>query len=422
MSFTVVNLLWMIAGGTVATLYCILTQHRQVPVLTFETDIRPSIEQGVGVIAGLTRAAVQRGNRAWIFQDGAFFDALEQDIRAAHRTVHIETFVWTRGELASRLADLLCAKAGEGTKVRLVIDAMGGIRAGRRQLHRMRQCGVDVHLFCRVHWWNLRRLNHRSHRKIFIVDGKVGYTGGHGIADQWLGHGQDRDHWRDTAVRLEGPIVHSLQAVFMENFMWESHRVPAGEELFPSLCALGDIDSHVVSDSSGLALSSVAMLYTVAIASARHEVLIQNPYFAPDDTIVDLFAMMIRSGVVIRLMVPGKNTDSPFVRRAGCHLYAALLRAGVHIYEFQPTLMHQKVIVVDGVWSHIGSTNFDSRSLKLNQEVGIGLLDRAIALQLQQAFEADLRGCHELTLERWARRAAGSRLIDWLAYQLHDQL
>lgn len=419
---TLENLLWLLAGASFATLYGILAQRRHVPYLTFEQGWRPRIDAELGVIAGLTRAVVQRGNRAQIFQNGAFFDALERDIRAARSTVHIETFVWTRGALESRFADLLCSRARDGVKVRLVIDAMGGIRASPKQLRRMRKSGVDLRIFCRLHWWNLRRINHRTHRKLFIIDGRIGYTGGHGLADQWLGNGEDRQHWRDTAVRLEGPVVHSLQAVFMENFVWESHCVPSGQESFPLLTARGDIDSHIVSDSAGLSLSAVAMLYCVAIASAQREVLIQNPYFAPDDSVVDLFAAMVRRGVVIRLMVPGKNTDSPVVRRAGCHLYGPLLRAGVHIHEFQPTLLHQKVIVVDGVWSHVGSTNFDSRSLKLNEEVGIGLLDRTLAAQLQQAFEIDLQYCEELTLEQWSKRSIPARAFDWLVYQLHDQL
>jgi cardiolipin synthase A/B len=416
------NVVWVLAGAAVAALYCILMQRRHVPHLRFETDSLPHIDRGLAVVAGLTRAAVQLGNRAQVLQNGAFFDALERDIRAARRTVHIESFVWTRGALETRFADLLCAKVREGVRVRLVIDAMGGIRASRQQLRRMRRCGVDLQLFCRLHWWNLRRLNHRSHRKIFVIDGEIGYTGGHGIADQWLGDGEDHAHWRDTAVRLEGPIVHCLQSVFMENFVWESQCVPSGEDAFPPLSPCGPVDCHAVSDSAGLAISSVALLYMVAIACARREVLIQNPYFAPDDSVVELFATVIKRGVAIQLMVPGENTDSPFVRRAGCHLYEPLLRAGVRIHEFQPTLIHQKVVIVDGVWSHVGSTNFDSRSLKLNEEVGIGLLDQAVAGELGQAFADDLQRCRELTLEQWSKRSGWSRLVDWLVYQVHDQL
>jgi cardiolipin synthase len=412
----------LLAGAAFAAAYCILAQRRHVPHLKFETQSLPNIVHGLAVIAGLTRASVQVGNEATVLQDSDFFRALEVDIRAARNTVHIETFVWTQGKLERNFADLLCAKAREGVKVRVVIDAVGGIRASRRQLRRMREAGVDLQIFCRLHWWNLRRLNHRTHRKLFIIDGRIAYTGGHGIADQWLGHGEDRDHWRDTAIRLQGPVVHSLQSVFMENFIWEAQCVPPGKESFPSLQPQGAVDCHVVSDSCGLSISSVSMLYSVAIACACREVLIQNPYFAPDDAIVDLFEAVTRRGVAVHLMVPGGNTDSPFVRRAGCHLYESLLRVGVRIHEFQPTLIHQKIVIVDGVWSHIGSTNFDSRSLKLNEEVGVGMLDGNVAGELRRAFDADLQRCKELTLEQWRKRPAMSRAIDWLIYQIHDQL
>jgi cardiolipin synthase len=164
------------------------------------------------------------------------------------------------------------------------------------------------------------------------------------------------------------------------------------------------------------------MLYTVAIAMARHEVLIQNPYFAPNDGVVELFAMMVRRGVKVHLMLPGEHTDSPFVRRAGCNLYASLLEAGVQLYEFQPTLLHQKIVVVDGIWSHVGSTNFDARSLALNEEVGVGILDADVAAQLKAAFEQDLRHSRQLTLDEWQRRPALDRVYERFAYLLHEQL
>jgi cardiolipin synthase len=164
------------------------------------------------------------------------------------------------------------------------------------------------------------------------------------------------------------------------------------------------------------------MLYSVAVACARHEVIIQNPYFAPDFGVCALFDAMVQRGVEIHLMVPGEHTDSRFVRRAGCRLYESLLRSGVHLYEFQPTLLHQKIVIVDGLWSHVGSSNFDSRSLKLNAEVGIGLLDRDIARQLKAAFQEDLRRSEELTLEAWSQRRPRERVLDWVAYQMHDQL
>jgi cardiolipin synthase len=208
----------------------------------------------------------------------------------------------------------------------------------------------------------------------------------------------------------------------MENWIEETHCVPAGVGCYPCLEHHGGVQAHVVSSASEEVGSSVALLYTVAIASARTEVIIQNPYFAPDDGFCELLAKMVKRGVAVHLMVPGRKTDSPFVRLAGSYLYRTLLEAGVRVYEFEPTLPHQKIVLVDGVWSHVGSTNFDARSLALYEEVGVGILDRQIATQLKDAFKADLKRSHELQLERWRRRPLFERGCSWLAYQLHSQL
>jgi cardiolipin synthase len=210
--------------------------------------------------------------------------------------------------------------------------------------------------------------------------------------------------------------------VFAQNWVEETHCLPAASQCFPLIEPCGTVSAHVVSSASADAISSVAMLYTVAIATARREVLIQNPYFAPSDGVVELFAMMVRRGVKIHLMVPGKHTDSRFVRRAGCNLYTALLEAGVRLYEFEPTLLHQKIVVVDEIWSHVGSTNFDSRSLALNEEVGVGILDAQVAAELKAAFNQDLRRCHEITLEKWRRRPLFARAAERFAYLVHEQL
>jgi cardiolipin synthase len=306
--------------------------------------------------------------------------------------------------------------------VRVLMDSLGSMKASERELERLKRSGAKVSVYCKPRWWNIGRFNHRTHRKLLVVDGRIGYALGHGIADQWLGDATDAEHFRDTGVRLEGPVVHGLQSVFAQNWVEETRALPAADGSFPVIEPTGSISAHVVSSASGDAVSSVAMLYTLAIAAARREVLIQNPYFAPGDGVVELFAMMVRRGVAIHLMVPGKHTDSPFVRRAGCNLYAALLEAGVRLYEFEPTLLHQKIVVVDEVWSHVGSTNFDARSLALNEEVGIGILDAGIAAELKAAFNDDLRGCHELKLEQWRRRPLFDRAYERFAYLLHEQL
>jgi cardiolipin synthase A/B len=413
---------WMLAGAALAMACFMLTHRRRTPYLHLQLDELQPLQEGLQTLAGLTGGAVYEGNRVSVLQNGALFPAMTADIEAARHTVHLETFVWTAGEVERRFVELLCSKAQQGVKVRLLIDALGGSGATSSRLQQLRDAGVELAQYCQPAWWNLRRFNHRTHRKLLILDGAVAYTFGHGIADQWLGEGEDEHHWRDTGVRLAGPVACALQSVFMENWIEETRCLPAGEGCYPCLEHMGDVRAHVVSSASEEVGSAVALLYTVAIASARREVIIQNPYFAPDDGFCELLAKMVKRGVTVHLMVPGRKTDSPFVRLAGSHLYRTLLETGVRVYEFQPTLLHQKIVVVDAAWSHVGSTNFDARSLALNEEVAVGILDPEVASQLKEAFNADLKRSTELQLERWRRRPMLERGCSWLAYQLHSQL
>jgi len=420
------HVVWFVTGAAIATVVfgaaVWLTRRRDTPWLELHPETYPPIEQGVDMLAGLTQSTVYTGNSATVLQNGDAYPVMFEDIGAARHCIHLETFVWTRGELERRFVEALGERARAGCEVRVLLDALGASRADPEALDRLRDSGAEVTIYCKPRWWNWLRFNHRTHRKILVVDGHVGYTFGHGIADQWLGHGTDPEHWRDTALRLEGPVVHGLQAIFTENWVEETHRIPAGDGCWPRLEPRGSARAHVVSSASGEMVSAVALLYTMAIASAEREVLIQNPYFAPDDGVIDLFELVVKRGVDVQLMVPGKHTDSPFVRRAGCHLYERLLEVGVRIFEFEPTLIHQKIVIVDGIWSHVGSTNFDSRSLALNEEVGVGVLDAGVAGELKTAFRRDLEHCHELELTAWRKRSAWTRLCDRLAYQLHDQL
>ena len=400
----------------------VLSRGRGTPFLKLRLEEFPSIHDALPMLAGLTESTVYEGNKASVHQNGAALTAMLADMSAATASIHLETFVWCEGEVESRFAQVLAERARAGVHVRVLRDAVGGARGSAQAQHTLCESGVQMAEYCTPRWWNIGRFNSRTHRKLLVIDGRIAYTFGHGISDQWLGDGEDPEHWRDTALRLEGPVVHGLQTVFAQNWVEETHSLPISGSGFPPLERVGETPAHVVSSASGDAVSSVAMLYTVAIACARKEVLIQNPYFAPNPGVVELFAMLVRRGVRVRLMVPGKHTDSPFVRRAGCHLYSRLLEAGVRVYEYDRTLIHQKIVVIDEAWAHVGSTNFDARSLALNEEIGVGLLDRSIALELKQAFENDLRFCREWTLEDWRRRPTRDRLFDGFAYLLHDQL
>jgi cardiolipin synthase len=418
----ITSVLFVIAGAIAASAYFLVTHRRHTPYLKLDLDGLPPISDGLQMLAGLTGGAVYAGNAVRVVHNGALFEVIEHDIEAAQHTIHLETFVWTRGALERRMVEMLSRRAREGLKVRVLIDAVGGSGADPEQLKLLCKNGVELANYCSPGWLNVRRFNHRTHRKLLVIDGRIGYTFGHGIADKWLGEAQDRDHYRDTAVRVDGPAVQALQSVFMENWIEESKCVPAGPGCFPALDAKGDCEAHVVSSASDDAVSSVALLYTIAIACARSEVIIQNPYFAPDEGVCTLLGMMVKRGVAVHLMVPGHNTDNKIVRRAGCALYGDMLRAGVRLYEFTPTLLHQKIVIVDGIWSHVGSTNFDSRSLALNEEIGIGIRNTDIAQELRAAFDNDLRRSHEITLNRWQERRWYSGAIDWVAYQAHDML
>lgn len=402
--------------------YFTLSPRRRILKLGLDPKSLPRIEDALSQLAGVTGGTVHENNEAEVFQNGDLIEAMMLEIERARHSVHFETFVWTKGVLERDFVGLLCKKVQRGVKVRVVIDAVGARGADRRQLKKLRDHGVELAEYHPISLFNLRRFNNRTHRKLLIVDGEVAFTFGHGIRDRWLGHAEDRYHWRDTGVRLRGPVVCSLQSIFVQDWIEASRTVPFERGCFVKGTGCGHVSAHVVSSSSRGGHSSVALLYMLAIASARHEIIIQNPYFTPDLVVPELLCKMVEKGVAVHLMVPGKWTDSHFVRRAGQHLYRQLLAAGVRLYEFEPALLHQKIVVIDGVWSHIGTTNFDARSLALNAEIGVGLLDKNIARELKHAFEHDLKRSRELTLEDWERRPWYKHMLDWCAYQLHGQI
>lgn len=415
--------LWVALFSAIATtVYFLLKQRRRTPALALDIDSLPQAEQGVSLLAGLTNSSVFTGNTAVLYQNGAVFTELKQRIAAAEQTVHLEAFVWAAGELEQQFADVLSARARAGVQVRVLLDAVGAMDGSKAVFQQMTEAGVDLQFYCRSLWWNWRRFNHRTHRKLLVVDGVFAYTGGHGISDLWTGNAEDKKHYRDTGVCIEGPAVAVLQSVFMQNWIEETKSVPTGPGCFPPQVSQGDLAVHVVSSAAGDAVSSVALLYNLAIASADHEVIIQNPYFAPEKSVTELLCKMVKRGVQVHLMVPGKHTDAPVVRYAGMALYARMLKAGVRIYEYCPTLLHQKVVVVDGKWSHVGSTNFDARALALNEEVGVGILDSGIAQQLRAAFREDLKRSEEIHLHNWRKRRWYEKAFSSGAYFIRDQI
>jgi cardiolipin synthase A/B len=375
-------------------------------------------------IVGLTQSSLDPGNKIQLLENGdQFFPLLLRDITAAKESVHVESYIWWKGDICSQLAHALAAKSKEGLEVRLLVDASGGHKMDDQLRKLMLDSGVKLVRFHRPTLANLGRLNNRDHRKETIIDGRIGYIGGFGLAEEWTGHAQDKDHWRDAGLRVEGPIVNRLQGAFSENWIEETGEIMAGEKYFPHLPAAGSTQAHLAYTSPTGGVSSVQVLYYLAIKGAKREIIIQNPYLLPDDDAMQALAEAVKRGVNVKIMVPATtSTDSPIVQHASHHRYGLLLQNGIKIWEYKKTLLHQKVIIVDGVWSCVGSTNFDRRALQLNDEVSMGVLDAGLASQLKSIFNDDLKFCEERHFDEWQHRGIWHKAEDGLAYLASSQL
>jgi len=372
--------------------------------------------------AALTWGHVVPGNKAELIQNSAFFDALIADILDATHHIHIETFLWRDGSVSDRVTEALVKRAQEGIEVRLVVDQRGAKQTDPRVWADLRRAGCDFRVFHRMRFREFAMYNHRDHRKIVVIDGNVAYTFGHGIADMWCGTPMHPRGWRDTAVRVTGPAVREFQTAFFDNWGRSAGTIPAGENYFPALEPAGTIPMHVAYISQRETTSAVQRLYYFAIAAAREEILLQNPYFLPDSHAIWLFAQARQRSVRIRVMLPtASESDFSIVQHASHYHYGPLLRMGVQVLEYTRG-MHQKVLVVDKVWVTLGSTNFDPRSFRINDEISVALCDPDLAAELRATFEDDAQYCEEWTLERWRARTSKHAAWDWFASRLKREL
>ena len=415
----------VIIGWALLTLLIIVLlwslYHR--PATRFVVSRSASMKELLPSIAGLTGSSLREGNRIEILQNGELWEPLLADIDAAKHSVHFETFVWWDGEICQRLAKSFASAAARGVEVRVLLDASGSGDIGEELLKLMREAGAQVEMYQKFRVTNLGRLNNRDHRKIVVIDGRIGYTGGHGVAEEWTGDAQDKDHYRDTFARVAGPVVHDLQYAFSDNWIATTGEVFAGPAYFSDPAPAGTATAHVVLGTPSHGVSKVRLLYHLAIEAAEEELIIQNPYFLPDAEAMKAIERAAKRGVRVRIMLPSvRATDNAIVQHASHHHFGNFLEHGIEIYEYEPTLLHQKIMIVDRYWSHVGSTNFDDRSLEINDEVSLGIADEAIARELLQAFERDLEKSKQRKLDEWKDRGAGHKLKDGLAYLLHEQL
>jgi cardiolipin synthase len=397
-----------------------IKRHRD-PVLRVECDDR--IDRLIPSLAGLTMSSAVEGNSVEVFENGAFFDVLIDAISAAERSVHFETFLWQEGTLGQRLADALSTRARAGVTVRVLLDATGTRKMGESVERQLKESGCKFEKF---HEWsvlNIGVMNERDHRKLVVIDGRMAFLGGHCIVDNWLGNAEDQEHFADVSVRVRGPIVHSVQAAFSENWVGQTGELFMGDDAFPPLERAGEVTAHAAYTKPEGSAPAVKILHHAVICCAKQRIWIQNPYFIPEPEAIDAFGEAVKRGVDVRVMMPSTSgSDNPMVQHAGHRNFEKLLRCGVRLFEYPHTLLHQKVMTVDGVWCAVGSSNFDDRSFETNDELTLGIVDAATTSRLDAIFEKYLPGCKEIELDRWRKRGIVHRLTDNLYYLINEVL
>ncbi|MBK5260841.1 MAG: cardiolipin synthase [Thermoanaerobaculia bacterium] len=371
----------------------------------------------------LTGAPMSGGNRVELLKNGVqIFPSMLSAIRAAKKTVNLEFYIFWSGDIGGEFAEALAERARAGVQVKVILDAVGSSPMSDVLLDFMKRNGIDVEWYHPIRWYTLSRANHRTHRKLLIVDGEIGFSGGVGIADNWLGDADSKDHWRETMIRVEGPVVTQMQSAFMDNWIKSRGELLTGLDYFPTVGIRGVHLTQVIKSSPSEGSSTTKLLYIISIVSATKSIYISNAYFLPDRDTMRALEGAVRRGVDVRVVVPGELIDVPIVRHASRLHYEMLLRRGIRIFEYEPTMMHAKTMVVDGIWTTVGSSNFDDRSFRLNDEVNVNVYDSHIAKQAEEMFFEDVGRSHEITPRKWLRRPVFDKVKETLAGMFKRQL
>lgn len=358
----------------------------------------PAFRQATGSLLG---GSFLGGNNVTTLVNGReIFPAMLAAIRSARRSIDFETYVFWDGEIAKEFATALADRARGGVKVNAILDAQGTGKMGSENLELLRSAGVNIAKYHSIAWYDPRRFNNRTHRKLLIIDGKVGFIGGVGIADEWLGNAESPKYWRDNHYKVTGPVVAQLQGAFMDNWLKTRGEVLQGPEYFPPLARSGPYAAEAFKSSPREGSLDIRMMYLLAIASARHTLLIENAYFLPDDLVRKELMDAARRGAKVEIVVPGDHIDQKAVRAASRKHYAELLRAGIRIFEYEPTMVHVKLMIVDGAFVSVGSANLDLRSIRLNDEANLNVLSQSFAAQQARLFAKDKERSREIGLEQ----------------------
>lgn len=419
---------WTIALTVVITVITVvLAMNFATPEKTIERKVEHKHalgdEQFCREMSVLLGPSLIDGNRITDLQNGdEIFPAMLEAIRGATRTLTFETYIYWAGEIGREFADALAERARSGVKVHVVVDWAGSLKMDDELLDEMKEAGVEIRHYRPLRWYNIGRLNNRTHRKLLVIDGRLGFIGGVGIADQWTGHAQDPEHWRESHFKVEGPVVAQMQAAFNDNWIKTTGQLLNGADYFPRLEKVGDINAHLFIASPAGGSDSMHLMYLMSIAAAVETIDLSAAYFVPDGLIIKALLEARRRGVRIRVLLPGEFIDSESVKLASKASWGELLAGGVDIYEYRPTMIHVKLLVVDTELVSVGSTNFDMRSFRLNDECSLNLYDRAFATRMTEVFEADLPHATLYTHALWEQRSLGLKLMEKFVLPLKSQL
>jgi len=376
------------------------------------------------LVEALTIAPLRQGNRVTVLRNGCeIFPAMLEAIRAAEQTINFATYVYWTGSIAPEFAEALAERAEAGVEVNVLLDAVGAAKMDRSLVDRLERSGATVAWFRPPRWYTLHKLNNRTHRKILVVDGRVGFTGGVGIAEEWTGDGEDPGHWRDTHVKVEGPAVRDLLGGFLDNWAEATRCILSGGEHLPDVQGFEDgVQVQVTRSTAEKGSTDAEHLFYAAIACARERIWVTTSYFAPRRAFVEALCAASARGVDVRVLTNGPHIDKQVVRQAGHLTYERMLACGGRIFEYQRTMLHAKVLIVDANWATVGSINFDNRSFALNDELDLSVRDRAVVAELERHFRTDLDDAVELDLAAWRARPAVVRARELASAAIRREL
>src|SRR5688500_9894192 len=389
--------------------------------------LRPDNDDFVRVLQSTCQAAIHPRNKVEIFTDGAqFYPAMRDAILAAESSINLEAYIFQPGDVGDMLIDAMVERARAGVEVRIVMDAIGSVGMGGRSASRLRDAGCHLYFYQPIRWYRLHRLNNRTHRELLIIDGRVAFCGGAGVADWWLKPGRRRlrrhvPAWRDTAARIEGPIVAPLQGVFAENWLECGGEVLTSARDWPDLGPAGVAEAMLVKSSPADRATTSRVVFQMLFDGAVSGIDISTPYFLPDKSLRRSLVRAARRGVRVRVIVPGPHTDQGLVRLASRRMYGELLGGGIRIFEYRPAMTHVKALMVDGTWAVIGTTNVDNRSFEHNDEVNVAFRESGVTARLQRDFESDLAAADEVTAKDWEERSAFEMMVGPICWILERQ-